>query len=148
MDGSELREHPDHAGWIEVAALHDMGFNRLIMGDRRVRVEGPAIARVRTEVDERHTNPRGALHGGMIMSFADYGMFIGVSAIRGDVNLQAVTVDLSMQFVGAGAPDQTLDCVVEVVRETGKMIFVRGFVEQGESRIAAYSGLLRKITPR
>src|SRR3546814_16991066 len=46
----------------------------------------------------------------------------------------SVTLDLSTQFVGAGRIGEPLDAVVELVRETGRLIFLRGLVVQGEDR--------------
>ena len=57
----------------------------------------------------------------------------------------SVTLELSTQFVGAGDPSQPLDAVNEIVRETGKLMFIRGQVVQGENIIASHSGIVRKI---
>jgi acyl-coenzyme A thioesterase PaaI-like protein len=59
-----------------------------------------------------------------------------------------VTLELSTQFVGGGDPARPLDAVTEIVRETGSLVFVRGVVEQDADRIAAFSGIVRKFTPR
>jgi hypothetical protein len=40
--------------------------------------------------------------------------------------------------------EEPLDSVVEVLRETGRMVFMRGQVEQGEHLVASFSGLVRK----
>ena len=65
----------------------------------------------------------------------------------------SVTVELSTQFVGAGDPARPLDAVSEIVRETGRMLFLRGFATQPrddgtEDIIASYSGIVRKMRSR
>ena len=61
--------------------------------------------------------------------------------------------ELSTQFVGGGDPSRPLDAVSEIVRETGRMLFLRGFATQpradgGENIIASYSGIVRKMRSR
>jgi len=55
---------------------------------------------------------------------------------------------VSTQFVGGGDPARPLDAVTEVVRETGKLVFVRGMVEQEGDVVASFSGIVRKMQPR
>ena len=59
----------------------------------------------------------------------------------------SVTLELSSQFIGAGKPGVPLDAVVEVLRETKRLVFLRGTVVQGkddEHLIASFSGIVRK----
>ena len=60
----------------------------------------------------------------------------------------AVTLDLSVQFLGAGKADKPLDAVAELLKETRRLLFLRGLVEQDGEAIAAYSGTIRKPTAR
>jgi len=60
-----------------------------------------------------------------------------------------VTLDLSTQFVGAGRVGEPLDAVVELVRETGRLIFLRGLVVQGEGDshiVLSFAGTIRKAS--
>jgi acyl-coenzyme A thioesterase PaaI-like protein len=59
----------------------------------------------------------------------------------------AVTLDLNVQFIGAGKPDVPCDAVTELLKETRRLVFLRGVVEQGEGNlVAAFSGTIRKPT--
>ena len=49
--------------------------------------------------------------------------------------------------MGGGKARTPLDAVTEIVKETGKLVFVRGLVEQGEHRVASFSGIVRKMRP-
>jgi hypothetical protein len=51
---------------------------------------------------------------------------------------------MSFQFIGTGRADIYLDAEVDVLRETRHLIFMRGLVVQGEARLAAFSGTVRK----
>jgi hypothetical protein len=41
--------------------------------------------------------------------------------------------------------DAPLDGLVSILRETGRMIFVQGKIVQGDSTVAGFSGIIRKI---
>ena len=60
----------------------------------------------------------------------------------------AVTLDLSVQFIGAGVIGKPLEAEVELLKETGRLLFMRGIVSQGDERVAAFSGTIRKPTKR
>ena len=53
---------------------------------------------------------------------------------------------MSHQFLGAGTIDQPLDAVAEILRETGRLAFLRGTIEQDGNLIAAFSATIRKPT--
>jgi acyl-coenzyme A thioesterase PaaI-like protein len=59
-----------------------------------------------------------------------------------------VTLDLSVQFIGAGVVGEPMDAEVELLKETGRLLFMRGLVLQGETRVAAFSGTIRKPSKR
>ena len=88
------------------------------------------------------------MHGGVTLGFIDVAMF-GASRMFGLIEAgAAVTLDLSVQFIGAGVINEPLEAEVELLKETGRLLFMRGNVSQGESRIAAFSGTIRKPTKR
>ena len=148
------RDDPANPGWKLWEATDPTRFNSLL-GQLSVRVDGPEdnrIAKVRMTPERRHSNLRDHVHGGALLGFIDMAMF---AACRGFGVLTAgaaVTLDLSTQFIGGGAIGKPIEAQVELLRETGRMLFVRGMVVQarddgGEERIAAFSGTLRKSTP-
>jgi len=57
-----------------------------------------------------------------------------------------VTLDLAVQFIGAGSLDAPIEAEVELLRETGRLIFLRGLIVQGEARVASFSGTVRKFS--
>lgn len=112
-----------------------------------VKVEGQ-IARVRMMPLHQHSNMRDNMHGGALLGFMDVALF---AAARGLGALQAggaVTLDLSAQFIGGAQIGMPLEAHIELLRETNRMLFLRGLiVQEGEPIIASFTGTLRKSTP-
>jgi acyl-coenzyme A thioesterase PaaI-like protein len=121
------------------------GFNG-IFGRVLCRPEGESIARVRISTGPERANPHGALHGGFLLAFLDQAVFVGPITL-GRLPHDAVTLHFSTQFVGPGRADVPLDCVVEIVSETGKLMFLRGQMEQEGKVVLSYQGALRKLSP-
>jgi acyl-coenzyme A thioesterase PaaI-like protein len=141
------RDGPDADGFTGVTFGGD-GHNRSY-GRMLARGEGPATSRVRFETGARAANVNGSLHGGFMLSCLDQAIFVGpVAAGRLEAPGRAVTLGLSTQFLAPGRPDRPLDCVIEIVRETGKLMFLRGQIEQDGEMLLSYQATLRKITPR
>lgn len=95
-----------------------------------------------------HLNGGGAIHGGALMSFADFALFsIAHNALRGT---KAVTLTCNCEFLSAGGLDGMVEAQGEVLRETRSLVFVRGIVTQAGRPLLAFSGTLKKIsqTPR
>jgi acyl-coenzyme A thioesterase PaaI-like protein len=96
----------------------------------------------------KHSNLMGNLHGGTILSLIDIGMFAAMRMFGLIEAGTAVTLDMTTQFIGAGVIDMPLDCEVELLKETRRLLFLRGLVVQGDVRVAAWSGTIRKPTAR
>ena len=135
-------EDPDHPGWDSWRLRDETRYNGFL-GKLIVRRDGE-MARVRMFPTRIHTNLQDALHGGTTLGFIDVALF-AASRIFGLIEAgTAVTLDLSTQFIGAGRADQPLDAEVELLRETRRLIFMRGLVVQGETKVAAFAGTIRK----
>lgn len=139
-------------GWYSWNLVDRTRFNTAVLGDMRVRKEG-AKCRLRMVPERRHTNLSDNIHGAVTLGLIDIALFAAMHINgTGDAG-PSVTVELSTQFVGAGDPSRPLDAVSEIVRETGRMLFLRGFAVQAnadgdEDIIASYSGILRKMRAR
>lgn len=136
----------DLPGWKRWQFRDNTRFNAFIE-PLHVRVEGE-IARVRMLPRHEHSNMRDHVHGGALLGFMDVALF---AAARGFGVLSAggaVTLDLSAQFIGGGLIGQPMEARIELLRETGRMLFLRGLVVQdGVPTIASFTGTLRKSTP-
>ena len=141
------RPDPENPGWHHWN-LHDQTlFNGAVMGKLLTRKEGDKC-RLRMFPERKHENLQGIIHGGITLSLIDISLFTTMHVIGSGNAGPSVTLELSTQFVGGGDPKRPLDAVTEIVRETGKLVFVRGDVIQEDDAVAAFSGIIRKFTPR
>ena len=139
-------EDPDHPGWFSWRLSDPTRFNALL-GKMLCRRDG-ALARVRMFPGHQHTNLSDNVHGGVTLAFIDIALFAG-SRLFGLIEAgTAVTVDLSVQFLGGAKPDLALDAEVELLRETRRLLFLRGLVTQEGDKVAAFAGTIRKPTAR
>ena len=139
-------DDPDHPGWQSWTLSDPTRFNA-VLGKMLVRRDGER-AHVRMFPEHRHTNLSNNVHGGVTLAFIDVALFAG-SRMFGLIDAgAAVTLDLSVQFIGAGKAGATLDAEVELLRETRRLLFLRGLVTQGDEKVAAFAGTIRKPTAR
>ncbi len=96
--------------------------------------------------ERKHMNGGGAIHGGMLMTFADYALFaIATDELAGT---PAVTISLNGEFTSAGSEGAMVIARGEVVRNTGSMVFVRGVIEIDGDVLLNFSGIVRKLRKR
>nr|WP_269142199.1 PaaI family thioesterase [Sphingomonas sp. IC-11] len=117
------------------------------LGDMVVRVED-GVCRVRMLPERRHSNLGNNVHGGAMLGFIDVALFAAARSFGLITAGTAVTLDLNTHFMGAGTIGEPLEARVELLRETGRLLFMRGLVVQGESPVAEFSGTIRKPTKR
>ena len=140
-----LEENDGLDGWRSWTLREDGRFNGVI-GPMRARVEGERV-RVRMEPTLAQANLADVVHGGATLTLIDNALFIAARLLGPLAQDRAVTADLTTHFVGAGRIGEPLDCVVEVTRATGRTVFLRGLVEQGDEVIADFTGSMRKVRP-
>lgn len=145
MDELDFRHEadPDNPGWMTWDLQSAERFNAFLQ-PLRVRREGD-FARCRIVPDLRHSNIGGNVHGGALLGFIDISLFAGAHMLGLENAIPAITVETSVQFIGAARIGEPLDAVVEILRETGRLVFLRGIVEQEADRVAAFSGVIRKV---
>lgn len=139
-------------GWFTWNMVDRTRFNTAVLGEMRVRKEGK-LCRLRMFPERRHTNLTDNVHGGVTLGLIDIALFAAMHINGSGEAVPSVTIELSTQFVGGGNPALPLDAVSEIVRETGRMLFLRGqavqMYEDGrEEIVASYSGIIRKMQSR
>ena len=137
----------DHPGWYTWNIIDETRFNHAVMGPMLIRLEGDKC-RVRMTPERKHSNLQDMIHGAVTLALIDISLFAGMRTLTDNEGARAVTLELSTQFIGAGRMEEPLDSVVEVLRETGRMLFLRGEVVQEDHLVAAFSGLIRKAPRR
>ena len=96
-------------------------------------------------VEERHTNGRGVLHGGMLLAFADIvlaqaGLVAGAGA--------AATVRMATEFIAPGSLGDWVEGRARVSRKTGSLIFTFGEISVGDRPLMTASGLFMMVGGR
>ncbi len=137
----------EEPGWLRWRMADASRFNEAVLGRLIARAEGNDLCRVRMFPRvPLHSNNGGNVHGGVTLALIDISLFVAMKVLR-DVDAGASsTVDLSTQFISAGDLAQPLDSVVEVLRETHRLGFLRGLVKQGDTVVASFTGTVRKPT--
>ena len=150
--GGYFVAQPLEDGWISWNLEDQSRFNAFLE-PLAVRKDAPTDdgrprARVRMHPTQKHSNLGDNVHGAVTLALIDVSLF-GASYQFGSIDAgMSVTLDLSTQFVGGGRVGEPMDAVVELVKETGRLIFLRGMVVQGEGDehiVASFSGTVRKI---
>ena len=113
-----------------------------------LRTEGKTTCRLRMMPATHHSNVNDVVHGGVTLSLIDVSLFAAAHALGAGDAAGSVTLGLECSFVDVGEIGKPLDAVTEILRETGRLIFLRGLVEQGETVVASFSGTIRKPPPR
>jgi len=91
--------------------------------------------------DERHLNPAGIVHGGMLCTLLDHGL----SAIAWEANGRkpCVTVAFDVQFLASARPGDFVVARGEIVRQTSSLVFMRGALSVGVEAIATATAILK-----
>jgi acyl-coenzyme A thioesterase PaaI-like protein len=99
-------------------------------------------------VEKRHLNNSGFVHGGCLMSFADFSLF-WIAHEFTSVS-PAVTASFNSEFISSAKQSDLLQSQGEVVRAASSLIFVRGLITNLGKPVLTFSANNKKInrTPR
>jgi uncharacterized protein (TIGR00369 family) len=142
MAGPIIVQEGPRAGWLTWPP-HEKDTYGTRMGPLYWRYISPTHALCQIDTNGQHVNGAGALHGGFLMSFADVALYAASARLL--VDFTAVTLTCSCEFLSAGVPGMPLEAQLEVLKETGKTIFLRGLIQQEGQSVLNFSGTLRKI---
>lgn len=116
------------------------------VGPLYYREQGDGTYRCAFVIDEKHVNGQNGLHGGMLMTFADYALFLIARPRLKD--MRAVTVTFNAEFTSVARVGDFVEASGEVVHETRGMLFLRGVISSGDRVLLNFSGVLKKLKPR
>ena len=142
MSGLVAVTDGEFAGWKNWA--HDAFETRAGPFYYREDEDGAAVCAFRAE--RRHMNGGGFMHGGCLMTFADFALFS--IAEREMAGSWGVTVNLSGDFLEAVRAGQLVEARGEVTRGGGKTVFVRGLVTADGAPALSFTGIIRKVSRR
>ena len=96
--------------------------------------------------EPRHMNGGGFMHGGAIMTFADYCIFVFARDALQDS--RSVTATFNGEFVGAVPLGSLVEGRGEVVKAGRSMVFLRGLITTGGEPVMSFSAVIKKTSPR
>jgi acyl-coenzyme A thioesterase PaaI-like protein len=126
--------------------LKQPGLYNDLLGPLYIRKLNSGFAQMRMVPGRRHSNLDNVVHGGTLLGFIDIALFAGAHQYGVDIAGRSSTIELQTHFIGGGIVGEALDCDVELLRETKRLVFLRGTVHQhsGAHLVASFSGMIRK----
>ena len=110
----------------------------------RQRDDGRMVCAFRAE--PKHMNGGGFMHGGCLLTFADYALFcIGGESLQGS---GSVTASLHGDFIDGATVGELIEGSGEVVRAGGSLVFIRGQITSGGRILMSFSGIVKKVRKR
>ncbi|MDB2439770.1 PaaI family thioesterase, partial [Hellea sp.] len=91
-------------------------------------------------------NQGGMVHGGCLMTFADFSLF-AIAADEFQDGAYGLTVAFNSEFLSGAKEGQLVQSRGEVLRAGGSLIFVRGVVTADGTPCLNYSATLKRIRP-
>ena len=143
ISGPRLIETGDWAGWRTWSGL-DPFEDQSGPFYFREGEDGRVTTAFRAET--KHMNGGGFMHGGCMMTFADFSLF--AIAWKELADTRAVTVSLNGEFIGPARPGDLVTATGEVIKAGGSLLFIRGLVATGTGPMLNFSGVIKKIRSR
>ena len=96
---------------------------------------------------EAHGNYAGGVHGGALLTFADYALCLvaGRAADGGTNSSFALTVSIAAEFLDGARIGPPVEARGEPLQVTGRLAFARGSLTQEGRAIALWSGVCRHV---
>jgi uncharacterized protein (TIGR00369 family) len=91
-------------------------------------------------VQEKHTNARGTLHGGVLASIADIALGYGLATSTSPPT-SMVTANLSVDFAGSAQIGDWIETTLDVQKIGSRMAFANVYFSVAGERIARASGV-------
>ena len=96
-------------------------------------------------VDERHTNPPGNIHGGLLMALMDMVLTTTIYETL-DRRIPVSTVSLNCDFLAGVKPGDWVEGKGRITRQTASLAFLRGELSVNGEAVMAASGVWRVFT--
>ena len=92
---------------------------------------------------EKHANAMGAVHGGVLLCYADYAATM--LALNG-VKESCVTISLSSDFLAAAHLGDWIEGTGTVIKRTGSLTFLRGELSVAGNPVLSFQSVLRRLS--
>ncbi|WP_037313447.1 PaaI family thioesterase [Ruegeria halocynthiae] len=140
MDNRVTVEQGEFKGWSK---WDDQPFEHDLVGPFYFRTDeqGPVAA---FRAENRHTNAAGTVHGGCLMTFADFALFVAARESFDD-DSYGVTVSFSSEFLRGPQPGQLIEGRAEVLKSGRQLVFLRGIITADGKPCLNFSGSLMRL---
>ena len=95
--------------------------------------------------EDRHKNPGGIIHGGLLMTMVDNLMGATIHTVLGP--RPTATVSLNCDFLSATRPGEWLSGSGEITRHTRSMVFIRGLLKADDRPVMSAAGVFKLLDP-
>lgn len=92
---------------------------------------------------QKNCNVNGLVHGGVLMTFADFSLCIAATDHYFDES--CATVSFSAEFVAAVNSGDLVLCTPEITRKTGSLVFLTGAVTSGGQIAMTFSAVVKRL---
>lgn len=93
---------------------------------------------------EKHMNGLGFMHGGCMMTFADFSLFAIADDLFDD-QTSAVTLSMNSEFLSSAQKGALMEVRGEVLKAGRSIIFIRGVMTADGEPCLNFSGTIKKI---
>jgi uncharacterized protein (TIGR00369 family) len=94
----------------------------------------------------RNLNSFGVVHGGALLTFADFSMFVAAKSHY--MTTSIVTVTIATEFVGTAKAGDYVEARAEIIRAGGSLITIRGLMMAEGQPILNYSGTFKRMSKK
>lgn len=95
------------------------------------------------EAADRNCNVNGLVHGGVLMTFADFALCMAATDHYQDES--CATVSFSAEFMAAAESGQLIECIPRVTRKTGSMVFLTGDLTVQGVTVMTFSAVVKRL---
>lgn len=96
--------------------------------------------------DSRNCNVNGLVHGGVLMTFADFSLCL--AATNHYEQESCATVSFHADFTAAARQGNLVTCRPEITRRTGSMVFVSGKLLSDGQVVMTFSAVVKRLFSR
>ncbi len=134
---------PASAGWKQRSGQGPFTVQVGPIWVKRESETGPTGSAYGLMAEERHTNSRGVVHGGMLMTLADH--VLGWMVWDAVDRAACATVSLNNQFIAAVKPGDFVEMRGRIVRQTRSLIFIHGTATVGDKPVLTSEGIWKVL---
>eukprot|EP00658_Telonema_sp_P-2_P080254 TRINITY_DN794_c0_g1_i5.p1 TRINITY_DN794_c0_g1~~TRINITY_DN794_c0_g1_i5.p1 ORF type:complete len:140 (-),score=18.83 TRINITY_DN794_c0_g1_i5:416-835(-) len=111
----------------------------------------PSTLRSAFKAEGHHCNSQGIVHGGCLMSFADFSLFVTALKHTFDsTGVPYVTVSFNIDFIASARQGAVIEAsgMVEKVSAGADLIFLNSRIMQGTKTIAVFRSVVKAVRPK